>query len=159
MCVHDSMCYGHKKKMVNIRKSEKELQHLSEKLRDFQLKTPRVTTNAIASLKTTKKMLPLKIKKKPYVDTGPTLRTFWFQFLDLLLFFMTHLDGFWPSVKYNEQLDYTSKIKKSRKTSVSCSPIFIVLNFSTCPPPSVSLWYHCWRCVLLYRCQLFRPKS
>lgn len=86
---------------------------LSEKLRDFQSKALGATTSAIASLKTT--------RKKPCVDTGPTLWTFWFQFLDLLLFFTTHQRRIcrFQTVcqKKPEQLDNTKnqEIKKNKR--------------------------------------------
>lgn len=81
MCVRDSRCWRWKKN-CEFQEEAKTNSSLSEKLRDFQSKALGATTSAIASLKTT--------RKKPCVDTGPTLWTFWFQFLDLLLFFTTH---------------------------------------------------------------------
>lgn len=105
MCVRDSMCWRWKKNR-EFQEEAKKNASLSEKLRDFQSKALGVTTSAITSLKTTKKMLPLK--KKTLCGHGPYT-------LDILVpvsRFVTFL--YHTSTSYLSVLDRLSK--KTRAT-------------------------------------------
>lgn len=85
MCVRDSRCWRWKK---NFKKKRKRTPAFLKSCEIFNRK-PSERQRALSPLWKQQKRC-FRSRKKPCVDTGPTLWTFWFQFLDLLLFFTTH---------------------------------------------------------------------